>query len=113
MQLSYHEIWNGLEKTELRALVVSVDWVVAPSLSEGFGSVHTETLALGIPLITTYVASLPEVVWWNVLLFAPDNKEDLCKAVHKLKIWDYKKFEEKSFSWDEQYEKLLEWYKLL
>ena len=107
------KIWNGLSKEELRALVANVDWVIAPSLSEGFWSVHTETLALWVPLITTYVASLPEVVWWDVIFFAPDNKEDLCKAVHKLKVWDYKKLEEKHFSWDDQYKKLLDWYKSL
>jgi len=56
------KIRNGLPKEELRALVANVQVVVAPSLSEGFGSVHTETLAIGTPLITTRVASLPEVV---------------------------------------------------
>lgn len=61
----------GLPKEELRALVASVQGVIAPSLSEGFGSVHTETLAMGIPLITTQVASLPEVVGGPVLFFAP------------------------------------------
>lgn len=61
----------GLPKEELRALVASVQGVIAPSLSEGFGSVHTETLAMTIPLITTQVASLPEVVGGPVLFFAP------------------------------------------
>lgn len=56
------KIWNGLPKEELRALLSQVQGVVAPSLSEGFGSVHTETIAMGIPLITTCIASLPEVV---------------------------------------------------
>lgn len=65
------KIWNGLAKEELRALVANVQGVVAPSLSEGFGSVHTETLALGTPLITTQIASLPEVVGGKVLFFAP------------------------------------------
>jgi len=36
--------------------------VVAPSLAEGFGSVHTETVALGVPLLTTDIGPLPEVV---------------------------------------------------
>lgn len=40
------QISHTLEKKQLRALVHQVDGVVAPSLSEGFGSVHTETLAL-------------------------------------------------------------------
>lgn len=56
------QLHHGFEKNVLRALVANVDAVIAPSLSEGFGSVHTETLALGTPLITTMVASIPEVV---------------------------------------------------
>jgi glycosyltransferase involved in cell wall biosynthesis len=36
--------------------------VVAPSLAEGFGSVHTETVAMGKPLLTTDIGPLPEVV---------------------------------------------------
>jgi len=107
------KIWNWLGKEELRALVANVDWVIAPSLSEWFWSVHTETLALWTPLVTTYVASLPEVTWGDVVFFAPDNIEELCKAVHKLKVWEYKKLEERRFSWDEQYAKLLERYKSL
>ncbi|MBU1758452.1 glycosyltransferase, partial [Patescibacteria group bacterium] len=58
-------IFDGMGKEELRCLIASVDCVVAPSLSEGFGSVHTETCAMKIPLITTNVASIPEVVSGN------------------------------------------------
>jgi glycosyltransferase involved in cell wall biosynthesis len=36
--------------------------IVAPSLSEGFGSVHTESVAMKKPLLTTHIASIPEVV---------------------------------------------------
>jgi len=43
-------------------MVASCDVVVAPSLSEGFGSVHTETVAMEKSLITTSIASLPEVL---------------------------------------------------
>ena len=56
------QISHGLKKEELRALLANVDGVIAPSLSEGFGSVHTETLALQTPLITTRVSAIPEVV---------------------------------------------------
>ena len=87
--------------------------MIAPSLSEGFWSVHTETLALGTPLITTYIASLPEVTWWEVVFFAPDDKDSLCEAVCLLKSWKYDKLPVKVFSWDEEYEKLLKWYKKL
>lgn len=101
----------GLPKEELRALVASVQGVIAPSLSEGFGSVHTETLAMGIPLITTQVASLPEVVGGPVLFFAPWMVDELCKAVEKLKAGAYSPLPEKKFSRDEQYVALLKWYR--
>ena len=105
------KIWNGLAKEELRALVANVQGVVAPSLSEGFGSVHTETLALGTPLITTQIASLPEVVGGNVLFFAPWSVVDLLTAVKKLKTEDYQPLAERKFSRDEQYTALLKWYR--
>ena len=65
------QIFNGLEQKELRTLVASADLVVAPSLSEGFGSVHTESVALGKPLLTTFVGPIPEVVRGNVKFISP------------------------------------------
>lgn len=100
------QVWNWLSKQELRALVSQVDGVIAPSLSEGFWSVHTETLALWTPLITTHVSALPEVVWWNVLFFSPKNIDSLCTAIQNLKSWKFQKLPEKRFSWDEQFEKI-------
>ncbi len=106
------KIRSGLPKEELRALVANVQGVVAPSLSEGFGSVHTETLAIGTPLITTQVASLPEVVGGKVLFFAAGKQASLCEAILKLKSGDYQLLPEKAFSRDEQYQAILKWYQL-
>jgi glycosyltransferase involved in cell wall biosynthesis len=39
-------IFNGFEREDLRRLLASVDCVVAPSISEGFGSVHSEVSAM-------------------------------------------------------------------
>lgn len=105
------KIWNGLPKEELRALVKNIQVVVAPSLSEGFGSVHTETLALGTPLITTNIASLPEVVWGKVKLIPPNNQKALVQALRDLYKGELSPLPEKHFSRDEQYQKLLEQYR--
>ena len=78
------QIFNWFEKEELRKLVASVDCVVAPSLSEGFGSVHTEVCAMKKPLITTDVASIPEVIWGNVKFVSPGNAEEIVKAVKEV-----------------------------
>ena len=55
--------------------------IVAPSLSEGFGSVHTESVAMDKPLLTTFIASIPEVVRGNVKFIAPASKREIIQAV--------------------------------
>lgn len=75
------QIFDGLEKNELRTLVDSSDMIVAPSLSEWFGSVHTESVAMRKPLLTTYIASIPEVVRGNVKFIAPASKRDIIQAI--------------------------------
>lgn len=100
------QISHTLEKKQLRALVHQVDGVVAPSLSEGFGSVHTETLALWTPLITTQVASIPEVVGGKVLFITPQSTDELINAVDTLLNREVNPLPEKQFDRDSQYEKI-------
>lgn len=95
--------YNGLPKSELRALVSEVDGVIAPSLSEGFWSVHTETLALGTPLITTAISSLPEVTGGKTIMMRPWDKASLLSAVQKLKKSEYESLPEKFFDREKQY----------
>ena len=97
------KIYNGLPKSELRALVSQVDGVIAPSLSEGFWSVHTETLALGTPLITTAISSLPEVTGGKTIMMRPWDKASLLSAVQKLKKAEYESLPEKFFDREKQY----------
>ena len=85
-------IFDGFEKDRLRSLVATADLVVAPSFSEGFGSVHSEATTLGKPLVTTLVASIPEVVWGQVKFIVPGSVQQLVDA-----ILSYKK-DQQSFS---------------
>lgn len=55
-------IFDGFALDALRLLVASSDFVVAPSLAEGFGSVHSEVSRMKKILITTEVGAIPEVV---------------------------------------------------
>lgn len=75
------QIFHGLEKDQLRTLIASSDMIVAPSLSEGFWSVHTESVAMGRPLLTTYIASIPEVVRGNVKFIPPASKREIIQAI--------------------------------
>ena len=97
------KVYNGLSKSELRALVSQVDGVIAPSLSEGFWSVHTETLALGTPLITTAISSLPEVTGGKTIMMRPWDKASLLYAVQNLQKSEYESHPEKFFDREKQY----------
>lgn len=81
------QIFNGFEKNELRNLIASSDLIVAPSLSEGFGSVHTETVAMKKPLLTTYIASIPEVVRGNVKFIQPSSKREIIESILQREAW--------------------------
>ena len=62
-----------------------MDVVIAPSLAEGFGSVHSETCAMEKPLITTQVSAIPEVVSGNVVFIQPRKSEAIVEAVERVR----------------------------
>lgn len=75
------QVFGGFEKEQLRTLIAASDMIVAPSISEGFGSVHTEAVAMKKPLLTTYIASIPEVVRGNVRFIAPASKREIIQSI--------------------------------
>lgn len=79
------QIFTGMDKPSLRTLIAACDVVVAPSLSEWFGSVHTEVIAMGKPLITTFIASIPEVVSGRVVFVPPCSSQAIAEALLSLK----------------------------
>jgi len=81
------QVFDGFEKNELRTLIASSDMIVAPSLSEWFGSVHTESVAMNKPLLTTYAASIPEVVRGNVKFISPGSKREIIQAILERDQW--------------------------
>jgi len=81
------QVFDGFEKNELRILIASSDMIVAPSLSEWFGSVHTESVAMNKPLLTTYIASIPEVVRGNVKFIPPGSKREIIQAILERDQW--------------------------
>ncbi len=101
--LWYHkniQLFSGFSLDSLRTLVAASDCVIAPSLSEWFGSVHAEVSAIGKPLITSYVASIPEVVHGRVVFVEPQSSQAIVDAVVKVQSNDYTHIDLKKFPWE-------------
>lgn len=93
------QIFHGFNKNELRVFVSCADIIIAPSLAEWFGSVHSEVSAMWKNLITSNLAAIPEVVSWNVILMSPPSATWICNAIQKLRKWDFDKIPKKTFDW--------------
>jgi len=100
------QIFNGFSKKDLRKLVVSADCVIAPSISEWFGSVHSEAVAMGKVLITTKTSAIPEVVYGKVKFIKPADKEWIILACKDVIEWKFENIPEKKFSRDNSVEKI-------
>jgi len=57
---------------------------VFPSFYEGFGIPLLEAMACRVPIAASNIASIPEVVKNSVVLFNPDNKEDMAEKMAKI-----------------------------
>lgn len=60
------------------------DLFVLPTLYEGFGIVFVEAMVCGLPIVSTNVGAVPEVVGPAGLLVEPKNPEALAQAIIKV-----------------------------
>lgn len=67
-----------------RDLVRSYDLVINPSRSDSFGMAAIETLAAGVPLLSSRTGVLPEVIQCEHMLFPPQRPEALALALDRL-----------------------------
>jgi glycosyltransferase involved in cell wall biosynthesis len=68
----------------LVSLYQSADFVVAPSLYEGFGLVVVEAMGFGVPVITANTSSLPEVAGNASILVDPTDVDAIADAMRRL-----------------------------
>jgi glycosyltransferase involved in cell wall biosynthesis len=75
-------IFTGyIESSDLKDLLASASLFVLPSLYEGFGIPLLEAMACGVPIITSNVSSMPEVVGNAGLLVDPLNHFEIAEKM--------------------------------
>lgn len=102
-------VGGQLEDTQLSALYRGAYATVVPSLYEGFGLPALESMACGTPVLSSNVASLPEVVGEGGLYFDPYDIENI--AYHLKYLAEHAELRESlsqcgivrssGFSWDQ------------
>jgi glycosyltransferase involved in cell wall biosynthesis len=73
-----------LPRAGLSELYNIVDCLLFPSLYEGFGWPPLEAMACGTPVVTSNVASLPEVVGDAALMVDPQDHEGLAQVMYEV-----------------------------
>jgi len=105
------QVFRWFSKEDLRIFVACANIIIAPSLAEWFGSVHSEACAMWKNLITSNLAAIPEVVSGNVILMSPPSSERICESIQKIRKWNFDKIPEKNFSWNTMVDKVEQLYK--
>lgn len=72
-------------KETLVKIYNSADILLSPSLYEGFGMTILEAMGCGTPVITSNVASLPEVAGDAAILVDPLNIQEIVQAVCRIR----------------------------
>jgi glycosyltransferase involved in cell wall biosynthesis len=73
-----------VKKEELKVFYQSAEAFVFPSLYEGFGLPPLESMALGTPVVTSGVSSLPEVVGEAAMIVKPENVFDIARGIREV-----------------------------
>lgn len=82
LELTRHVIFLPLDSTELLAEAYrGATGFLFPSLYEGFGLPPLEAMASGVPVLTSNVCSLPEVVGDAAVLVNPLDVEEIAEGI--------------------------------
>ncbi|MCF6284241.1 MAG: glycosyltransferase family 4 protein [Candidatus Hydrogenedentes bacterium] len=73
-----------IDTDDLPALICAARAFVWPSLYEGFGLPVLEAMAARVPVLTSNVSSLPEVIGDTGILVDPENEADLEAGLNRL-----------------------------
>jgi len=110
-----------LSNEKLNALLSKAEYLIFPSLFEGFGMPVLEAMSLGCPVMSSTSASLPEVGGDAAIYFDPLNEESLISLLDDMTNGniDRQSYIEKGFmnckrfSWETTYRKTMMAYREL
>ncbi len=94
-------ILDPVEEEDLPSYLGAADAVVVPSLSEGFGFTCLEACSMGIPVVASNVASLPEVISGKYVLVTPADPQAIATGVEKVFKKEYTTTPLKRFTWED------------
>jgi glycosyltransferase involved in cell wall biosynthesis len=80
------EVFGAVPHDQIRSLYWAADVFMMPSYTEGFPRVLLEAMAMGVPIASTDVGGVREVlpVEYQGRLADPDQPQELADAVHEL-----------------------------
>jgi glycosyltransferase involved in cell wall biosynthesis len=86
LKIEHRIIMHGIvERHEISTVFLNADLFLMPSLFESYGMALTESLAHGIPVVTTSAGNIPYTVPAGMgLLIEPGNEEQMAEAIRSL-----------------------------
>ncbi len=86
LKMEHRIIMHGtVERNEISTVFLNADLFLMPSLFESYGMALTESLAHGIPVVTTSAGNIPYTVPAGMgLLTEPGNEEQLADAIRSV-----------------------------
>lgn len=83
--ISHQTVFWG-HRDDVKALMQQMDLLVLPSYDEGFPLVLLEAMSLGVPVIATCVAGVPEMITDEEtgILIPPGNVDAISQAIRRL-----------------------------
>ncbi len=116
------QILGFVSEEKLQALLRNADFLVFPSLFEGFGMPVLEAMTLGCPVLSSNAGSLPEVGGDAAMFFDPNCEDDFVALIDSVLTGRgidrdsmiQKGFENcKRFSWEKTYRETVDVYQKL
>lgn len=108
-------IRKPVKRTELFKIISSVDYVIIPSITEGFGFSAVEACSLKKKVICSNGGSLPEVIFGQCLMYENRNAEDLANKIERALNSDdaFQEIPEKRFEKDRMVKEIMQMYESL